>query len=65
MRGAQLKQLFHARSQITGAHSVEVIEGEEVKVLSQVTRQDVKLVQHSKAHTCTHTHTHTPFFSNI
>lgn len=34
MHGTKFKQLFHARSQIAIAHSTEVIEGEEVKVLS-------------------------------
>lgn len=59
MHGTKFKQLFHARSQIATAHAAEVVEGEEVKVLSQVTGQDVKLVQNSEVHT----HTHTQFLT--
>lgn len=51
MHGAKFKQLFQLWSQIAIAHSSEVIEGEEVKVLSQVTREGVELVQYSKIHT--------------
>lgn len=51
MHGAKFKQLFQLWSQNAIAHSSEVIEGEEVKVLSQVTREVVELVQHSKIHT--------------
>lgn len=61
MHGTKFKQLFHARSQIAIAHSVEVIEGEKVKVLSKVTGQDVKLVQHSK-YTDTHGDSFNPTF---
>lgn len=45
VRGTKFKQLFHPGSQITVAHSSEVIDGEEVKVLCQVTWQAVKQVQ--------------------
>lgn len=55
MHGTKFQQLFHARGQVAAADGVEVIEGEEVKVLGQVTGEDVKLVQHSTEHTHTHT----------
>lgn len=47
VHGTKFKQLFHSWSQITIAHSSEVIEGEEVKVLGQVTWECVEPVQHS------------------
>lgn len=46
VHGTKFKQLFHSGSQFPVAHGREVIEGEEVKVLGQVTWQGVKLVQH-------------------
>lgn len=46
VHGTKFKQLFHAGSQFPVAHSTEVIEGEEVKVLGQVTWQAVELIQH-------------------
>lgn len=55
MHGTKFKQLFHARGQVAVAHTVEVTEGEEVKVLRQVTGQGVELVQHSTENTHTHT----------
>lgn len=55
VRGTKLKQLFQSGSQVTVAHSSEVTEGEEVKVLSQMTRQAVELVQYPEGHTDTHT----------
>lgn len=45
MHGAELEQLFHSGSQFSVAHRCEVIEREEVEVLSQVTWQAVKLVE--------------------
>lgn len=57
MHGTKFKQLFHSGSQITVTHSSEVIKGEEVKVLSQVTWQAVELVPHPEGHTHTNTHT--------
>ena len=50
MHGTKFKQLFHAGSQFPVAHRGEVLEGEEVKVLGQVTWQAVKLVQHTEGH---------------
>lgn len=46
VQGTKFEQLFHSGSQITVAHSSEVIEGEEVKIFGQVTWQAVKLVPH-------------------
>lgn len=45
VHGAQFKQLLHSWSQFTVTHGTEVIEGEEVEVLSQVTGQTVELVK--------------------
>lgn len=45
MHGTKFQQLFHSGTQLPVAHSSEVVEGEEVKVLCQVTRQAVELVQ--------------------
>lgn len=45
MQGTKFKQLFHSGTQFPVAYSSEVIEGEKVKVLGQVTRQGVELVQ--------------------
>lgn len=53
MHGPKFKQLFHSGSQFPTAYSSEIIEGEEVKVLSQVTWQAVKMVQHPVGHTDT------------
>lgn len=46
VHGTKFKQLFHSRSQITIAHSSEVIKGEEVEVLCQVTWEGVEAVQY-------------------
>lgn len=46
VHGTKFDQLFHPGGQFSVAHSTEVVEGEEVKVLGQVTWQAIKLVQH-------------------
>lgn len=51
MHCTKFKQLFHSGSQFSIAYSSEVIEGEEVKVLGQVTWQAVKLVQYPVGNT--------------
>lgn len=48
MHGTKFQQLFHSGTQLPVAHSSEVVEGEEVKVLCQVTRQAVELVQQAE-----------------
>ena len=55
MQGAKFKQLFHPGSQVPVTHGAEVVEGEEVEVLGQVTRQAVELVPHPEGHTEKHT----------
>lgn len=46
MEGTKFQQLFESGGQGTVAYSSEVVEGEEVKVLSQVTRHQVELLEH-------------------
>lgn len=45
MEGTKLQQLFEAGGQVPVTYSREVVEGEEVKVLSQVTWHLVELLQ--------------------
>lgn len=46
VHGTKFKQLLHPRSQFPVANSCEVVEGEELKVLSEVAWQRVKPLQH-------------------